>query len=241
VSTSDPANAPYPYPGSAAAPHVLPLPLPSARRRSWRSTARAVALITLVTSAAGVPFGLVWAWLAPDIRVFRTDEGTYPVDPQPEQFIAADGWFALLGLGFGLAAAIAAWSLVRRHRGPVLLAAAALGALGAATVAWQVGRRLGLDAYERWAAAAAAGSIGWQPPDVRAPSVLLVPAFATVIMFTLLAGWSHDPDLGGDPPPERTQEYGLSAESFSSGSSDGPAPTTAPVPPVRGATTPPPG
>ena len=41
--------------------------------------------------------------------------------PAPEQLIAADGWFTLLGFGFGLLAAVLVWLLLRRDRGPALL------------------------------------------------------------------------------------------------------------------------
>ena len=39
-------------------------------------------------------------------------------DPSPEEYIAADGWFTILGFGFGLVAAVVAWLVLRRYRGP---------------------------------------------------------------------------------------------------------------------------
>ena len=77
------------------------------------------------------------AWdgvLAPDTPVLKTAEGAIYAEPQPEQPIAADGWFSLLGLGFGLLVALVLWFVLRRRRGPVGLLAA---------VARRVGRRAG--------------------------------------------------------------------------------------------------
>lgn len=166
------------------------------RRRPWRRSLAAGALTALAVAAAGVPLGLLWSWIAPSVPVVRTRQGDIVVsDPSPEQFIAADGSFTLLGFGFGVLAAIAAWLVVRRHRGPALVVGVVLGALGAAAIAWQVGRRFGLAEFVRWQEAAAAGATFDRPPDLHAHGTLLVPAFAAVIVCTLLAGWSNDPDL----------------------------------------------
>lgn len=176
------------YPGAFAEP--MPV------RRPWRRTAVVGVLSLLAVVAAGVPLGLLWSWVSPSVPVVVTSaNGPVVTDPSPEQFIAADGWFTIFGFAFGVLAALAAWFVVRRHRGPVLLASVVLGALGAALVAWQVGRRLGLDGWVRWQDTAVAGDTFDRPPDLHAYGPLLVPAFAAVIVCTLLAGWSNDPDL----------------------------------------------
>lgn len=222
------------YDGPALPPYLPhePAPPPQRTRRPLGRALRVAGLTVAALLLLGAPLGLLWRWLAPDGRVVQTAQGPYPVDPQPEQYVAADGWFALLGLAFGVAAAIGAWRLLRRHRGAAQLAAVTLGTLGAAPVAWLAGRTWGHADFERWERTAAAGAQTMQPPDLRAWGVLLVPAFAAVITYTLLAGWAHDPDLdpdGWQPPP------------LSSGSPDEPAPTAAPAPHAPGAATPPPG
>ena len=229
---SDPYAA---YDGPALPPYLPhePAPLPQRPRRPLGRALRVAGLTIAGLLLLGAPLGLLWRWLAPDGRVVQTAQGPYPVDPQPEQYVAADGWFTLLGLAFGVAAAIGAWRLVRRHRGPVQLAAVTLGTLAAGPVAWLAGRTWGHAEFERWERTAAAGTQAVQPPDLRAWGVVLVPAFAAVITYTLLAGWSHDPDLEPDAGPEAWQPP------LSSGSPDGPAPTAAPAPHAPGAAAPP--
>lgn len=216
--------------GPALPPYPLDqLPPPPPPRRPLRPQLRAAGLTVAALVVAAVPVGLLWRALAPDGRVVQTEQGPYPVDPQPEQYVAADGWFALLGLGFGVLAALLAWRLLRRHRGPVQLVAVVLGTAAAAPVAWLAGRWPGHADFEQWRRTAAAGATTVQPPDLRAYAVLLVPVFAAVITYTLLAGWSHDPDLDPD----------AAGPAVSSGSPGGPVPTAAPAPPVPGAAAPP--
>ncbi|HET9518428.1 MAG TPA: hypothetical protein VFO77_11935, partial [Actinoplanes sp.] len=116
-------------------------------------------------------------------------------DAAPEQFVAADGWFSIAGFGFGVVVAVAAWLVVRRDRGPALLLGVVLGSLGAGALAWQVGSRIGLSGYRQWLESAAPGDTFDRPVDLHSYGALLLPAFAAVIVCTLLAGWSNDPDL----------------------------------------------
>jgi hypothetical protein len=186
-----------------------------ARPTGGRRPGRA-ALVGLATAAGitllGLPMGLLWAALAPAVPVRKTADGAALTQAQPEEFIAADGWFTLVGLCFGVATAIAVWLLLRRRRGPFGLIVAVLGALGAAVVAWQVGRRIGLAEYQRLLADAQVGDILNRPPDLRAggfewvlgviPTIqgnLLLPAFGVAVMYTLLAGWSGHPSLRPEP------------------------------------------
>ncbi|MEH0972926.1 DUF2567 domain-containing protein [Micromonospora sp. CPCC 205546] len=205
---------------------------------------RLVLLTVLAVTVLGVPLGLLWAALAPDTPVVKVADGAIYAEPQPEQPIAADGWFSLLGLGFGVLVALALWLLLRRVRGPVGLFAAAFGAFGAALVAWQVGRRSGLAGYERLLEGAPVGRAFEKPADLRAGGIdlvlgvlpvphgnLLLPAFGAAVAYTLLAGWSRWPSLR----PEREPE----APGLSWGSAGTPAPPAAPEPPAPGAAAPP--
>ena len=174
--------------------------------------------------------------------MLKTAEGAIYAEPQPEQPIAADGWFSLLGLAFGLLVALALWWVLRRRRGPVGLLAAVLGTLAAAPVAWQVGRRVGLATFDRLLATAPAGQAFSKPADLRAGGVdwllgvlpvphgnLLLPAFGAAVMYTLLAGWSRWPGLRREPEPGE----------FSWVSAGTPAPPVAPEPPAPDAAEPP--
>ncbi|MEW2428909.1 DUF2567 domain-containing protein [Micromonospora sp. NPDC047644] len=210
-------------------------------RRPLRALATVLGVV-LALAALGVPLGLLWAALAPDTPVLKTAEGAIYAEPQPEQPIAADGWFSLLGLAFGLLVALALWFVLRRRRGPVGLLAAVLGTLVAAPVAWQVGRRIGLATFERLLATAPAGQAFSKPADLRAGGVdwllgvlpvphgnLLLPAFGAAVMYTLLAGWSRWPGLRPEPEPGE----------FSWVPAGTPAPTAAPEPPAPDAAEPP--
>lgn len=260
----DPDRAAPPAPSGATTPATppaaqpsayddLPGAAPSTASRSWFEptsdeprrplrTAATVLGAVLALAALGVPFGLLWAVLAPATPVLKTAEGAIYADPQPEQPIAADGWFSLLGLGFGLLVALALWFVLRRWRGPVGLLAAVLGALAAAPVAWQVGRRVGLATFDRLLDTAPAGQSFTKPADLRAGGVdwllgvlpvphgnLLLPAFGAAITYTLLAGWSRWPGLRPEPEPA----------DLSWVSAGTPAPTAAPEPPAPGAAEPP--
>jgi hypothetical protein len=83
-----------------------------------------------------------------------------------------------------------------------------LGTIGAALLAWQVGRRIGLADYERLLDTAPPGHTFTKPPDLRSGEIdwlfgflpvikgsLLLPAFAAAVVYTLLAGWSRYPGL----------------------------------------------
>ncbi|WP_348775377.1 DUF2567 domain-containing protein [Micromonospora sp. WMMD975] len=185
---------------------------PATRRGGGRAVATVLG-VTALLSALGVPLGLLWVWLAPGTPVRQTPGGAVYAVPQPEQPIAADGWFSLLVLGFGVLAAIALWMLLRWRRGPVILLAVTLGGLGAAVVAWQVGRRIGLATFERLLETAPPGTDFTRPVDLRAGGVdwygplpaphgnLLLAAFGAAVTYTLLAGWSRWPSLRPEPEP----------------------------------------
>ncbi|MFG1713120.1 DUF2567 domain-containing protein [Micromonospora sp. NPDC049203] len=214
-----PAGTPVTAPGAdplAGHPFVTAA-LPGADR-SRRPLLTALGVVGLLT-ALGVPLGLLWAWLAPATPVRQTPAGAVYTTPQPEQPIAADGWFSLLTLGFGVLAAIALWVLLRRRRGPAGLLAVTLGGIGAAVVAWQVGRRIGLSTFQRLVETAPPGTAFTKPVDLRAGGVdwygplplphgnLLLAAFGAAVTYTLLAGWSRwpslrpEPDAAWPPPP----------------------------------------
>ncbi|GAA4961067.1 hypothetical protein GCM10025331_60450 [Actinoplanes utahensis] len=165
--------------------------------RPWRRTLRAGLGVAVAVALLGVFLGLAWGWLAPTVPVVDAGEsGILVTDPSPEQYIAADGWFTLLGLGFGLIVAVGAWLALRRDRGPALLIGVVAGAYVAGRwVAPAAGEFLGRGAYEQWMATAARGATYLAPPEVQAAGPKLVPAFVAAIVLTLLAGWSNDPDL----------------------------------------------
>ncbi|MFG1950884.1 DUF2567 domain-containing protein [Micromonospora sp. NPDC048830] len=220
VPAGTPAPAPgadpfaWPAPGAPPAPGSLPPAVAGPPRRPGRAAAVALGAAAVLTGL-GVPLGLLWAAVAPGTPLVKAAEGAVYAQPQPEQPIAADGWFSILGLGFGVLAAVTLWLVLRHHRGPVGLLAGAVGGLGAALVAWQLGRRIGLSTYEHLLATAPEGRAFSKPADLRGGGVelllgvfpvpygnLLLPAFGAAVTYTLLAGWSRWPSLRPEPEPD---------------------------------------
>jgi hypothetical protein len=197
----------------------------------------------VAVAVAGAPLGVLWRFLAPTVPMVRVTGGVIVNDPSPEEFIAAEAWFTILGLAFGILAAVVAWLVLRRHRGPGLVAGVTAGTLVAAVLAWQLGRRIGLGAYVAWRDTATSGATFAAPPDLHAYGTLLVPAFAAAIVLTLLAGWSNDPDL--DRPGAKPgyghdlADGGYGPPAFSSGWPGGPDLTAGPGPPAPGPADPP--
>jgi len=215
-------ETPYGWAADPAPPPYRPL----------RRTLTTVGLVIAVLAVAGAPLGVLWHFLAPAVPVINAGNGRIVVnDPAPEEYIAADGWFAMLGFVFGVVAAIGGWLVLRRYRGPWLLVAVTIGCLLMPVVAWQCGRLIGLSAYRDWRLSSAQGATFAAPADLHAYGILLVPAFAAAILLTLLAGWSNDPNL--DEPGSRPgygHDLGVGGP-FSSGLPGGPDPTAEPAPP----------
>jgi hypothetical protein len=201
-------------------------------RRPLRRSLTVAALIVGAMALAGAPIGLLWSWLSPSVPVINAGQNGIVVnDPSPEEYIAADGWFTLIGFGFGLLAAVIIWLVLRRDRGPALLLGVAFGGLASSAVAWGIGRLIGLGAWNDWQKSSGPGDTYNAPPNLHAHGALLVTAFAAVIVTTLLAGWSNDADLerpGAKPGYGHNQSLG----EVSSGSPDGPDPTGAPEQPA---------
>ncbi|MGH2603378.1 MAG: DUF2567 domain-containing protein [Dehalococcoidia bacterium] len=167
--------------------------------------------VALATAVLGVLLGFVWYLLAPPLPLKKVDGGLAYTSPNPEQQVAQDGWFTILGLIFGILAAVLVWVIFRRWRGPIQLFAVALGAAGAGYLAWLVGREIGLDAYRDVVAAAPLNTVVEKPIDLSATGGdriclpercvtlrsgdILIPALGAAIGYSLLAGWSRWPSL----------------------------------------------
>ncbi len=212
----DPYRPPGPYPppgpGPAGDPGDLDGPAdggtapgapagrrPAHRPSPWsltRSELRTALAVVVAMAALGAPVALLWVQLAPRLafRVVRP-ELALPVVPEAEEYVAADGRFALLTLGAGIVAGLACW-LLRRSRGPAVVLALALGGLLGAIVTWRLGVWLSpgytpQDLRE-------VGRTVYQPLRLLARAALVLEPFAAVLVYLLGVGFARHNDLGRD-------------------------------------------
>lgn len=133
---SGPEPVPAPVPAAAEGPE--PAPAGPDRATSALVAVRVVSVLVLV----GALVGFVWWRVAPVAAVRIESGGGYYVDPDPETYIAADLWFAVLCVVAGLVAGSLLWRAGRRSA-TVAVAALAVGGLAGAFVAKVVGQVLG--------------------------------------------------------------------------------------------------
>jgi len=201
-------------PGSPISPITPPVyePPPPPRRR--RATAVAALIVGLVVAAAGLGVGWLWSVLAPRIDVVRVAQGFIYADAEPEQPVAADGYFAFIGLAAGVVITVLVWFALRRHRGVLMMIALVLGSLVGAWLAWWMGVRIGTNQFEALKGSVAVGEHLRGPLSLRLTDldrhalwppkptgVIAAQALAAAVTYTLLAGFSVHPSLRGPTPP----------------------------------------
>jgi hypothetical protein len=154
-----------------------------------------VVMTALVVAATGAPLALAWWLIAPKVPIVVTAAGPVYANYETERFMAADGWFAALGAGTGLVAAVLCWLLVRFHRGPAMLAGLVAGSVGAAVLAAWLGGQIGRLDYNYLLRHAPTGASFYHPLDLGARGALLAQAVLAVFVYTLIAGCSRYPLL----------------------------------------------
>lgn len=181
---------------------------------------RAFAVTVLALAALGVPAGLVWSALSPR-PPYRITEGTASVlaDPATQTLIAADGWFATVTGGLGLACGALAWFLSRHQQLAVLLGLCGGSVLASFVTLWTgTTFTFGVIAVEASAEPGVTFVAG--PLALTADGVLVSWPLLAVGLFGLLEGMhgyresplrtpygigSHPPAVDpyriGDPPP----------------------------------------
>jgi hypothetical protein len=209
--------------------YEAPAPPPSAgdpagsARRSWpdwrqlrpHATAaelRFSALLIVALALLGLLIGFWWAEVAPRVTLTVFEVGKAAQNNEvAESLIAADGWFALIGAGLGLATGALAWT-VRPARGVLLLLALVVGSFGGAVVAWRFGVWLGRHPTPKEAGVifSHVGATLRQPLGLRAKAALFFQPFGAVLAAVLAAGFTRAADLrsraiaaderGGDEP-----------------------------------------
>ncbi|GAA3451186.1 DUF2567 domain-containing protein [Dactylosporangium matsuzakiense] len=190
-------------------------PAPPARESILREVLFAL-LAAVVVAGLGAPFGWLWSKLAPHVELVQTQYGPYPIDPEPEGYWADDGWFILMAIAMGAIVAVAAWFLLRRYRGPVMLLALVLGSTGASVLAAWLGNKIGWSHYMDLAEHAPENTHMFRPVKLRTGEAslwlgfipwvrgtMLIQGIAAAAVYTGLAGFHVSPTLRYDNiPPE---------------------------------------
>jgi hypothetical protein len=145
----------------------------------------------------GAVLAVLWVRLAPrlEFRVVKPGQAV-PVVPESEEYIAADGRFVLITLAAGVLAGLVCW-LLRRSRGPVVLAAVAFGGLLGAVVTWRLG--VWLEPGYQPQDLQEVGRTVTQPLELRAVAAVVVEPIAAVAVYLLGVGFTVHNDLGVDP------------------------------------------
>lgn len=222
-----PSAPPVPQAGPPTEPPVGPPPPPLRARapKEPATTGRDIlaALGVVVGMAAlGLLYGTLWALLTPRVEMVHVEGGWTLTEENPEQYMAADGVFTLIGLGLGVAAGLVVWLQLKQRRGGWVLTGLVLGGIACQTVAWRFGR-IGRESYLDTMDQAGIGWHLWRAPELLmvdfnpatavqslgdggglsgmfshlSLGVLATTALAAAFVYTVAAGWSKYPGLRG--------------------------------------------
>ena len=140
----------------------------------------------IVGLISGAALGVVWSALAPRVPLVIAPESASPQGFQPEEYLASDIAFGILGLVAGVAITIGLAYMRREHLMAVLVAALLSSALGTAAM-WFVGTRLGSVDIEGLQATTTSEIIIDGPLTVSLPAVYLMWPVASALIVTVLA------------------------------------------------------
>lgn len=140
----------------------------------------------IVGLISGAALGVVWSALAPRVPLVIAPESASPQGFQPEEYLASDIAFGILGLVAGVAITIGLAYMRREHLISVLVAALLSSALGTAAM-WFVGTRLGSVDIEGLQATTTSEIIIDGPLTVSLPAVYLMWPVASALIVTVLA------------------------------------------------------
>jgi hypothetical protein len=214
---TDPSPVPPPDSGAPEPGRLSPDETPPRSRRPTAIAALTVAAVVIVLGAA---VGWFWAAITPRLQLIKTDGGFLYADTEPEQPVAADGTFLLIGLGLGIVLAIVVWVVLRRYRGAAMLAALSLGSLAGSVLAFWVGHKIGVAQFNAVRGSAPMGAqvgapvtlgvtdekFSWRWPHWLPSGVVAGQALAAAFVYTSLAGFSSFDDLGRHRRRGRSQE-----------------------------------
>lgn len=159
---------------------------------------RPVAILFAALIVLGVVLGVVWElWSPPGPRGGVLTAGIQA--DETESFAAADGRYALLTGVLGILAGIAAWYL-RRHRGPVVAAALALGGVGGGLLTVLVGHLIRGTGSTYRCGTETGKCIDHLPLWVQMHGLWFLEAALAVLVYSIFVAFAADDDLGRPDP-----------------------------------------
>lgn len=175
---------------------------PTTRTSSRRMTSRdlACAGVAGVGILAGLGQAVLWAKIAPQERwIAYTDSDPLALPTESVHRFTAIGMFALISLVIGIVLAVAAWQ-IRFARSWQLLVSAVLGAgAGSALALWlgpiMAGGELPVNVHP-----VEHDVMVTMPPSISWTLVAVTPV-AVALIYTFMASWHSDPDLGRPGKP----------------------------------------
>jgi imidazolonepropionase-like amidohydrolase len=153
----------------------------------YRRDLSAAMIVLLASLPLGALMGLVWERVAPKAHWMVQGGGAVLSEVEQSDFVAADGWFAVLGAVAGLLCGTIAFVLFRGRTRTLPIGLAAGGILGS-LVAWRLGQALGPGPIGSHRGAPD-GSTFDGPLDLRAEGVLLswpIAALLAVLVLTVI-------------------------------------------------------
>ena len=184
------------------------------QRRALAGPLVVLAVVTVAVALLGVPGGFIWSAITPRVLVVVTGQGVAQVvNPETKAFIAADGWFCVVGMLGGLLAGAVGYVTAVRRRGAAAAAGLILGGLAASLVQWWIGRDIGRASFRGALYVSHHGAVLHAPLELSARTALVIwPLTASLLvgLDELVAGRPRDrpgrPGAGtpGSAAPPRT-------------------------------------
>jgi len=185
------------------APEAHPETAPDALDPTGPSRARTVVTELLIGAALlagsallGLLMGLIWHWVAPRVPLYADSQDIYLLNPEGEQSIATDMYFAIIGVVCGLVTGgLAYWRSRAREGGLGVSFGLVLGGLLGGYIAWRLGVHLGPTGnIIATAKSVPLGRTFYGPTVLTAKGVLLAwPAAALLVLVALTALFTPKP------------------------------------------------
>lgn len=141
---------------------------------------------TLLIAVLGLPIGLLWTAIAPRTEYVIISGKAFLANPEGQSLIAADGWFATVTAAAGLICGVGAYLLAGRLREFGLLSALAAGGTAAALLAWGLGHRIGMAAFQHQVRTGRDGTTARAALHLHAVGVVIVWPLIALLAYGVL-------------------------------------------------------